>query len=271
MSWCTQQRCWQSQRTRISNTGEELRQPELGCRESPLKTGGPKGAKGSLFSASCEELTPGIPGCGKLEALRFLEVQCSPRMRQPRRSLKNPVTPLVRSWANSVLVGTCWSSGSGFGNGGCTAFPPCCHWTQRTPAPSCLWAMDKPFSKSSQFLSIWFITHLRFSESVLASLQQAAARPIHVSYTLRPAFLAHSFLMVCEHCKVLWRVRWPHEVITLYVTNLAGKINEWWGLGLRESCSPPTDVLVSSCLQIRYFQFGGYIWLLWSSLHFPTF
>lgn len=60
--------------------GEEVRLPEPSCKESSLKTGGPEGAQSSLFSASCEELRAGVPGSGRAGGLRYLGVQCSPRM-----------------------------------------------------------------------------------------------------------------------------------------------------------------------------------------------
>ena len=49
--------------------GEEVRLPEPSCRELSLKTGGLKGAQGSL-SASCEALRGGVPGSGKAGGLR---------------------------------------------------------------------------------------------------------------------------------------------------------------------------------------------------------
>ena len=43
---------------------------------------------------------------------------------------------------------------------------------------------------------------------------------VHMSPTpLRQALPAHSFLMACEHCKILRKVRQPHEVIALYIAN----------------------------------------------------
>lgn len=60
--------------------GKEVRLPEPRYRESSQKTGSPEGAQGSLFSASCKELGVGVPGSGRAGGLRYLEVQCSPRM-----------------------------------------------------------------------------------------------------------------------------------------------------------------------------------------------
>lgn len=136
--------------TGISYTWRGGKTAKAECRESSLKTEGPEGTQRSFFSASCKELRAGVPGSGRAGGLRYLEVQCSPRMWGLRRLLKDPVTLSLRRWASSAwFLGAAQSSGPGSRCGGCIAFPLHCHWLESIPALSCLWAMDELFYESS--------------------------------------------------------------------------------------------------------------------------
>lgn len=140
---------------------EEVRLPEPSCRELSLKTGGPKGAWGSL-SASCKEFRAGVPGSGKAGGLRqYLEVQGHQSQGVRTGGFpKDPVTLSLRSWASSAwLRGAAWSSGSGSGSRGCTALPPHCHQLQRTPVVSCLWGHGQALFWALS-ISFYLIHHL---------------------------------------------------------------------------------------------------------------
>ena len=137
----TSQRCWQSQRTRISYTERgakaaraklqriitEDRRPQRSLRQPLSQLQGAQSRSSRLWEGWRPSTVLGsagssVPGCED---------------RGVSEGSSNPLPEKLGQFC--MILGAAWSSGSGSGSRGCTAFPPGCYQVQRTPVISCLW------------------------------------------------------------------------------------------------------------------------------------